>query len=119
MLYVDDDPVMGAMVQALLQRAGYRVSVFEDPREALAHASASDKPLDLVVTDYNMPGLSGLDLARDLLRLRPGLPVIISSGHVTEALRDEAALAGVRHVMQKEYTLEQLAALVQRSLAGA
>ena len=119
LLYVDDDPVMGAMVQALLQRAGYRVSVFEDPREALAHASASDKPLDLVVTDYNMPGLSGLDLARDLLRLRPGLPVIISSGHVTEALRDEAALAGVRHVMQKEYTLEQLAALVQRSLAGA
>ena len=67
----------------------------------------------------SLPGLSGLALARGLLRLRPGLPVLISSGHGTEALREDAALAGARHVMQKEYTLEQLAALVQRSLAEA
>jgi PAS domain S-box-containing protein len=116
-VYVDDDPTMVLMVQALLRRWGYQVRCFGDPRAALDALRADPDAADLVVTDYNMPGISGLDLARELARLRPRLPVIISSGYLTEEIAAAAAQAGVRALLQKEYTLEQLAALVQRVLA--
>ncbi|WP_374569043.1 CHASE domain-containing protein [Ideonella sp.] len=116
-MYLDDDPVMVVMVEGLLRHAGYRVTTFEDPREAMARLRARPAEVDLVVTDFNMPGLSGLEVAGELASLRPGLPVVISSGYVTEALLDAAARVGVRSVMQKEFTLEQLPALLRRLLA--
>jgi len=118
-LYLDDDPVMVLMVQALLQRHGWRVTAFDQPRLALARIGAHDDPVDLVVTDFNMPEVSGLDVAAEVRRIRPGLPVILSSGFVSDALRQDAQRLGVRHVMQKEYTLEQLAGLIDRVLSEA
>jgi len=115
-LYVDDDPVMLMTVDALLQRMGYRVSCVGDPLEALALWQARPEAFDVVVTDFNMPAMSGLDLAIELRRRRPGLPVVISSGYVTEAMRAETLRAGVRHVLQKEYTLEQLGHVVHLAL---
>ena len=115
-LYVDDDPVMLVMVEGLLQRAGYRVTCMDDPRAALARALAAEPPFDVVVTDFNMPELSGIELVQALARSRPGLPVVISSGYVSDGLRADALRAGVRQVLQKEYTLEQLASLVHQAL---
>ena len=117
-LYVDDDPVMGVLVQTLLERAGYRVSCTDDPRAGLDLACASDDPVDLLVTDYNMPELSGLDLVRALQPRRPDLPVVLTSGYVSDAMRLDAQLAGVRFLMQKEYTLEQLSLMVHQALGG-
>jgi PAS domain S-box-containing protein len=116
-MYLDDDPVMVMMVEGLLRHAGYRVTTFEDPREAMGRLRARPDEVDLVLTDFNMPGLSGLDVAAELATLRPGLPVVISSGYVTEALLDSAMRIGVRSVMQKEFTLEQLPPLLRRLLA--
>ena len=116
-VYLDDDLVMLEMVHDLLERDGYRVTLFEDPAEALEALRARPDEIDLLVTDYNMPGLSGLDVARELARLRPGWPVIISSGYVSEELLAAAAQVGVHDVMQKEYTLEHLPGLVRRLLA--
>ena len=116
-LYVDDDPVMVAMVHALLQRAGHRVTSFEDPRDALATLRAGPEAFDLVVTDHNMPELSGLDIAEALVRLRPDLPVVITSGFVSEEMKAAALRVGVRSVLQKEYTLERLPDIVRRLLA--
>jgi PAS domain S-box-containing protein len=117
-VYIDDDPVMVAMVHALLRRWGYRVTCFEDPRDALAALRARPGEYDIVVTDYNMPGLSGLDVANELARIRPGLPIVISSGYITEDMVTAAAQAGVRSVMPKEYTLERLPGIVGSVLAG-
>ena len=117
-LYLDDDPVMMVMVEALLKRAGYRVICLGDPRQALARAGAPGDPVDIVVTDFNMPELSGLDIAAELQRLRPRLPVVITTGHVSETLRSQARQLGVKQVLQKEYTLEQLAGVVHQCLAG-
>ncbi len=118
-LYVDDDAVMGLMVESLLQRQGWRVSTLDDPRGALARVQDMDDPVDVVVTDFNMPGLSGLELAQALAAGRPGLPVVITSGYITDSLRADAARLGVRHVLQKEHTLEQLGALLQQVLGQA
>ncbi len=113
-LYVDDDDVMLMMVERLLERAGYRVSTCHDAAEALVAVQA--RPFDIVVTDHNMPGMSGLELARRLRRLRPELPLILSSGFLPEELRDEARQAGVRWLLKKENTVEELTALVKTAL---
>ncbi len=117
--YVDDDPVMATMVEGLLLHHGYRVSTWSDPAEALRALQTGSGDVDLVVTDYNMPGLSGLDVARRLQAWRPALPVVVSSGFVTDEMLAEAARAGVRRVLQKEFTLERLPRLLQEILAGA
>lgn len=116
-LYVDDDEVMRLTVQGLLRRQGYRVSLAADAAEALNRVAAGD--VDLLVSDFNMPGGSGLHLAAELQRKRPWLPVVISSGHITESLREQAQRLGVRALLRKEKTLEDLAGVVRRELERA
>ncbi len=116
-LYIDDDEVMLLLVDQLLRRAGYEVSVFQNPLEALAMVRRDPRVYDLVVSDYNMPQCSGMDVAREIAAMRPGLGVVISSGNVTEQLRSEAQRLGVRALVQKEHLLEHLGTAVQQALA--
>ena len=116
-LCIDDDPAMLLMVQALLERSGYRVTAFERPEDAIESVRADDTAYDLVVTDYTMPAMSGLDVARALGAVAPALPVVISSGFISDEMREAARRAGVRALLQKEYTLERLAVLVDEVLA--
>ena len=115
-LYVDDDELMLEMVQHLLQRLGYRVRGFADPQAALTAIREQPHAFDLVVTDFNMPAMSGLQLAAALAALRPDLPIILSSGYVTEDMRTQAIRLGVRDVLHKENTLDELGKIVGRVL---
>jgi PAS domain S-box-containing protein len=115
-LYVDDDEVMVVMVQRLLERLGYHATCVLDAREAIALVERDPSQFDVVVTDYNMPHCTGLDVARALARLRPDLPVAISTGYLSDELRLGAAEAGVRGLMQKEHTAEALGPLVHAAL---
>jgi CheY-like chemotaxis protein len=117
-LYVDDDEFMALVVERLLRRAGYSVAVYRDALQALAALRDHPERFDLVITDHNMPGCTGLDLAREAARLRPALPVIISSGYISDSLRSQAQQAGVRHLMHKESTLEELFTLARRFTDG-
>ncbi len=118
-VYIDDDEVMMLMVQGLLQRLGYRTSCFLAAREAIEAVTRDATDVDLVVTDFNMPHVSGLDVVRSLARIRPDLPVVISSGYVSDELRTSAAALGVRTVMNKEHTIEDLGAVAGAALATA
>ena len=117
-LYVDDDEVIVVMVERLLTQAGYRVTPFRDGRAAVAAVQAAPDAFDVVVSDYNMPGYTGMDVARAVASIRPGLPVVISSGYISEDLQAQAHAAGVRHLLQKQNSLEELALLVHRIVAG-
>ena len=117
-LYVDDDEVMVLMVQRLLERAGYRVTTSSSAAQALQRVREQPSRFDLVVSDHNMPESSGMELAAQLALQHPGLPVIISSGYLSDELRERAAQIGVRALLQKEHTLEELPALVHKVLAG-
>ncbi len=116
-LYVDDDETMVVMVEHLLQRSGYQVQTFHNARAALAAVREHPELFDLVVTDFNMPECSGLDLARELARVRPGLPVVISSGYITEEQRTQAREAGVRGLLDKQNTFEDLPGLARQVLS--
>ena len=117
-LYIDDDEVMVVMVERLLQRLGYEVTTLHDPVHAIEAVRCAPQAFDVVVTDLNMPRLSGLDVARALHRLRPDLPLVISSGNLPDQLHDEARQAGVRALVHKQFTLEELGAVVHGVLAG-
>ena len=116
-LYVDDDEVMATMVTQLLKNAGYRVTSCLDGKQALALLVQDARAWDVVVTDYNMPGYSGLDLARELALIRPDMPLVLSSGYLSDELRASARHAGIRFLLRKENTYEELAALVHQALA--
>ena len=117
-LYVDDDEVMLLVVERLLVRLGYRVTCHQDPRMAVDAVRRPSQDFDVVLSDFNMPEFSGLDLAWALTRISPDLPVVISSGHLTDEERIELQRAGVREFMHKENTLEELGPLLERLLEG-
>ncbi len=79
---------------------------------------AGADPFDIVVTDFNMPQMSGLELAQALHDAATGLPVVISSGYIPEQLRKHAQAAGVVALMRKEHTLDDLASVVATALAA-
>lgn len=113
-LYVDDDEALVFVITSLLQRQGYRVSSYTDPHEALAAVRADPMKFDLVVTDYNMPGISGLALARELKNIRADLPVAMASGYFTDELRAHTLDAGVRELINKPNIVEELCDAVAR-----
>ncbi|MBI3376548.1 MAG: PAS domain S-box protein [Betaproteobacteria bacterium] len=117
-LYVDDDEAIVFLTKRMLERQGYRVSAFTDPRDAVAAVDAAPGRFDLVVTDYNMPGMSGLELAGVLREIRADLPVAVASGYITEELRAKAPAAGVSELIYKPDTVNELCDAVAR-LANA
>jgi PAS domain S-box-containing protein len=118
-LYLDDDEIMALMVERLLQRAGFAVHCFTDATAAIDALQQQPSAFDLLVTDYNMPGQSGLDVARQTARLQPGLPVVLSSGSVDDELRAKAHALGILEVVEKQSTLEALAPAIEQALARA
>ena len=118
-LYVDDEESMVVLLQRLLDRLGYRTTGCLSADQALAVVRAAPHDVDVVVTDFNMPGRSGLELARDLHALRADLPVVITSGYVTEELCTEAAAAGVAHVIDKQASVDALCEALHELLSGA
>jgi PAS domain S-box-containing protein len=120
-VYLDDYPAMVLMVKAMLETQGYRVSGFETPAALLDWLAQHPDEVDLVVSDYNMPGCSGLELAAQLRARQPRLPLILTSGYITDELRQGAADLGVEHLFDKPRGVEELCTVVGQVLhqAGA
>ena len=113
-LYLDDDQALVSLVKRLLERHGFRVSGYTDQGEALAALRADPSAFNLVLSDYNMPGMSGLDVARQVRAIRADLPVAITSGFIDHNLRAESDAAGVRELIFKADAMEEFCAMVQR-----
>ncbi len=114
LLYIDDDDSLVLLVKRLLERQGYRVSGYADQRAALAALRADPAGFDLVLTDYNMPGLSGLEVAGEVRALRADLPVAITSGFIDETLRAGAADAGVFELIPKAASVQAFCEAIKR-----
>ena len=115
-VYIDDYEAMVFLVGRLLRKAGYQVSTFTSGEDALAWIRSEAGALDLVVTDHNMPGMSGLEVAVALQRLRPGLRTVLISGHVSDKLMAEAAAVGVLDVMPKQDSMAALGDAIRQML---
>jgi CheY-like chemotaxis protein len=81
-LYIDDDEALLELLGGFLQRRGYVVEAFPDSTAALARLREAPQEFDVVLTDYLMPGRSGVAVAREVRLIRPALPVIVVSESV-------------------------------------
>ena len=117
-VYVDDYEALVFLAARLLRKHGYRVSTFTSGEEALAWLQTHDDAVDLLVTDQNMPGMSGVELAQAVRRTRPAQRVAIVSGYVTEQLVQQAQVAGVTDVLGKQDSMDALAEAVRQLLEG-
>ncbi len=113
-VYIDDDEPLVSLVVRSLERQGQRITAFTDAREALTAIRADPSSFHLVVSDYNMPGMSGLDVAREVHAIRADLPVAVATGFIDETLRGKALGAGVCEVIFKADRAEELSAALAR-----
>ena len=113
-LYVDDDQALVFLVERVLRRKGFTVTSFTDPLQAQATLVTRAADFDLLVTDYNMPGFSGLDLLRAAKAIRPDLPVALASGYVTPEIEKSAFEAGASALVYKPNDVNELCETVQR-----
>jgi PAS domain S-box-containing protein len=115
-LFVDDEVPLATLGKAMLERLGYRVTVQTSSLEALATFTAQSDQFDLVITDQTMPGLSGAELARLLLEIRPELPVILATGYSTTINPEKAQAMGIREMLVKPNTRQSLGEAIWRAL---
>ena len=118
-MYVDDDQALVFLVDRVLKRKGFVVNTFTDPRLAAAALRAHPLDFDLLVTDYNMPGYSGIELLREARLIRPDLPVALASGYVTAEIEQSALSEGARALIHKPNDMDELCETVQRLLQSA
>jgi PAS domain S-box-containing protein len=114
LLYIDDEESLVKLTERLLTRLGYRIDGFTRADEALEALRRDPAAFDVVLTDYNMPGLTGLQVARLVASIRADLPVILTSGYISDELREGAAQAGVKHVIYKPNTIEEMCEAIDR-----
>ncbi|OGO16159.1 MAG: hypothetical protein A2Y93_04485 [Chloroflexi bacterium RBG_13_68_17] len=107
----DSEEIRRFVEESILGPAGYRVTAVGDGMSALT--LAGELRPDFVLTDENMPGLSGLDLIRRLHNERPDLPLILMSSEDSQVLAAEASLAGASAFLVKPFTSDQLLAAIE------
>src|SRR4051812_28797675 len=113
-LIVDDEPDMGALIAAGLRAVGVDNRVTTSAAEALTLVAAEE--LDTVLTDMQMPGMSGLELCERIVQSRPDVPVIVVTGHGTLESAIGAIRAGAYDFVQKPIKVETLQLTVERAL---
>jgi CheY-like chemotaxis protein len=110
--------VMLMTMQALLEREGCEVAACLDGYEAVDCLNASPGRVDLLVTDFNMPGMDGLALVERARTIRPDLPVVLASGFMSDSLAERALAMGVKTLVNKERAVEDLVSTVKAELAA-
>jgi PAS domain S-box-containing protein len=117
-LYVDDEESLVYLITRVLERLGYRVVGFTDARAALTAFESNPDAYEAVVTDLSMPGMSGEEFAKLILQIRPQVPVVMTSGYVQPEDRQSALQAGVRELLLKPNTVEELGEVLHRLLSA-
>jgi CheY-like chemotaxis protein len=115
-LFIDDEAGLAAMGRDALQRLGYKVTAAVDSAEALEVFIRDPMAFDIVITDETMPKLTGSQLARRMLQLRPELPIILCSGFSQRISSDQARELGISAFLHKPVGIRDLANSVDAAL---
>jgi CheY-like chemotaxis protein len=115
-LYVDDEEPLALLAQRMLFRLGYLVETKTRVLDALELLRAEPGRFDLVITDMTMPVMSGVDFAQRLAQVRPGLPVILTTGYPGSLKLEQVRELGVREILLKPPSIQTLGAAVHRAL---
>ena len=115
-LLVDDDAAGREKISAILARHGYVVVDRPDAASALAAARETASRIDLVITDYRMPNMDGLEFAQELKRAMPGTPLILITAHTDIKSYLEALNIGIFEYLNKPIIAHELLRIVTMAL---
>jgi PAS domain S-box-containing protein len=115
-LFVDDEEPLASIGKEMLAFLGYDVTVRFSSLDALEAFRANPNRFDLVITDTTMPNMTGAFLATEMLRIRPGLPIILTTGFSEKINEAEAKKIGIKEFIMKPVSLGNLAQAVRRVL---
>ncbi|OPZ58560.1 MAG: C4-dicarboxylate transport transcriptional regulatory protein DctD [Deltaproteobacteria bacterium ADurb.Bin510] len=104
------------MLTEMLTSLGYQVTAFCDSKDALNAFCGALDDFDLVITDMTMPGLTGQELAREVLLVKPDFPIILCTGFSELMNEEEARRAGIREYIMKPVVMSELAQTIRRAL---
>ena len=113
-LLVDDEAILVEMSKAMLERRGYSVTGCTSGTEALDSLEHDPNRFDAVITDQAMPQMTGIELARKVLILRPDLPVILCTGYSNQANEEQAKSLGLKGLLMKPLAMNQVDDLLQK-----
>ncbi|HKP57852.1 MAG TPA: ATP-binding protein [Polyangiales bacterium] len=116
-LFIDDEASLAKLAVVHLQRLGYRVDAYTRPADALAAFRVDPKRFDLVITDYSMPEMTGIEVAEQLFRMRPDVAIALVTGYARQADLEQARALGVREIILKPFSIEEFGPIVQRLLS--
>jgi len=115
-LFVDDEKALVDIGKQILERLGYEVVARTSSIEALEAFKAQPHRFDLVITDQTMPNMTGEDLAKELMRIRPDIPVILCTGYSHMISEDKAKAMGIRAFIMKPILRHDIAQTIRRVL---
>lgn len=114
---VDDEPLLLELAEMVLTGRGYLFKKFQDPREAWSSFSAENPPPRLLITDYAMQGMNGIELLMKCKKLHPDIKTILISGTVDDGILRDSAVR-VDHFLRKPYRTAELSTLAQALLGS-
>ena len=115
-LFVDDEKPLVDIGKEMLTELGFDVVARTSSVEALEAFRNRPKSFDMVITDYSMPNMTGLQLARELLKLRPGLPILLCTGFSEAVSKDRVRALGISDLVMKPILRSKLIESVSRLL---
>ncbi len=116
-LFIDDEKPLVDFVREILTELGYEVVAHTSSPEALEQFSQQPDTFDLVIADVIMPDLTGLELAEAIMKLRPGVPVILCSGFVDPEKAKRAKEMGIKDFIRKPFGVREFAETIRRVLS--
>src|SRR5213079_3421568 len=116
-LLIEDDTAITSALERLLKAEGYDVEIVTRGDEGLK--LACDKPFDVVVTDLKLPGISGLELVRQVHAAKPRLPIILMTAHGTTETAIEATKFGAYDYLLKPFEMNELLELVDTAVTSS
>jgi len=115
-LLVDDEPAIVDIGKRMLESLGYTVVTRTSPIEALEAFKAQPDRFDLVITDMTMPKMTGDELAKKLMKIRPDIPIIVCTGFSERINEDKAKALGIRKLVLKPVVQREMANAVRKAL---
>ena len=115
-LFVDDEAFQADIAQKMLGRLGYRLTTCTNSVEALELFKQSPQNFDLVITDMTMPQMTGDLLAKELILIRPEIPIIVCTGYSDRIDTDKANEIGIRELIMKPVIMKDIANCIRRIL---
>lgn len=108
-LFVDDEILLAELMEKMLSKLKYKVDTFNKPEEALAAFRKAPADYSLVITDQTMPGMPGSSLAKEILALRPDIPVFLCTGYSNALNKDQILAIGIKDILVKPVSMKDLA----------